>query len=120
MSEEWSPAANAATRFRRVVSGTLERFDQVRFDRGVEVDEYFFEALGDCARQAGAEPSDLRALAMMTVQMMVEQTEADEYDRRDDLSGWICDHIAGERLIVRLTHGDRVLMVEFPDQQKVM
>lgn len=67
-----------------------------------------------------AAPGDLRALAMMSVQIMVEATGPDDYDRRDELFGWICDHIAGERLIVKLTHGDRVLMVEFPDQQKFM
>ena len=40
-----------------------------------------------------------------------------DHDRREELFGWICDHIAGERLTVKLTEDERILIVEFPDRE---
>ena len=56
----------------------------------------------------------------MMVQMIIEQTGADDHEGRDEIFGWICQHVAGERLVVKLSEDERFLIVEFPDQQKMM
>jgi hypothetical protein len=107
-------------RAQRVVHDTLEQLERLRFEASAGFSEYFFECLNACAQSLGADDHDRRMLALLFVQLAIESTATGDHEHRDEIFGWICDHVARERLTVKLSSDEQLLIVEFPDQRQVM
>jgi hypothetical protein len=119
-SETLSRRGIVGARARRVVHETLEFLERLRLEQSDGFDEYFFECLNDCAQSVGADDHERRMLALLFVQLAIEGTNAGDYERRDEIIGWICTHVARERVTVKVSTDDQLLIVEFPDQCPVM